>query len=160
MILVYESIALCLLFSIMVFFISRNPIKTLYNYPPMIQARVKSLDEYKDKIPTEKNKIAAKLTAIVIILVITCLIIKFVNGCTTLLDGFFNSLILWTVVNLFDVIVLDCIWFCHAKRFVFKGTEDMTKEYHNYWYHIKGGIIGESLGVFVCLLVGFIVSLM
>ena len=29
---------------------SREPIKTLYNYPPKIQERVKSLEEYKDKI--------------------------------------------------------------------------------------------------------------
>ena len=37
-----------------------------------------------------------------------------------------------TVVNLYDVIVLDIIWFCHDKHFVFNGTEDIIKEYHNY----------------------------
>ncbi len=47
----------------MVYVMSRNPIKTLYNYPPKIQERVKSLDEYKDKIPTQKNKAAAKIFA-------------------------------------------------------------------------------------------------
>lgn len=52
MILVIESIVLCVLFTIMVYIMSREPIKTLYNYPPKIQERVKSLDEYKDKIPT------------------------------------------------------------------------------------------------------------
>ena len=50
MILIIESIALCILFTIMVYIMSRNPIKTLYNYPPKIQERVKTLDEYKDKI--------------------------------------------------------------------------------------------------------------
>ena len=57
MILVIESIVLCVLFTIMVYIMSREPIKTLYNYPPKIQERVKSLDEYKDKIPTQKNKV-------------------------------------------------------------------------------------------------------
>ena len=57
MIIVIESVALCVLFTIMVFIISREPIKTLYNYPPKIQERVKSLEEYKDKIPTNENKI-------------------------------------------------------------------------------------------------------
>lgn len=42
---------------------SKDPIKTLYNYPPKIQERVKSLKEYKDKIPTTSNKILAKTTA-------------------------------------------------------------------------------------------------
>ena len=63
MILIIESIALCILFTIMVYIMSRNPIKTLYNYPPKIQERVKTLDEYKDKIPTQKNKVFAKSVA-------------------------------------------------------------------------------------------------
>ena len=70
MILVYEGIVLCVLFTIMVFIMSREPIKTLYNYPPKIQERVKSLDEYKDKIPTNENKIGAKVIATIIILII------------------------------------------------------------------------------------------
>ena len=159
MILVYESIVLCVLFTIMVFIMSREPIKTLYNYPPKIQERVKALDEYKDKIPTNENKIAAKLIASVIILAIACVVVRFVNGCDTFLDGFINAFILWSVVNLYDAIVLDCIWFCHDKQFVFKGTEDMTKEYHDYWFHIKGSLIGEILGLVICLIVGLIVSL-
>ena len=61
MIIVIESIILCLLFTLMVYSISREPIKTLYNYPPKIQERVKSLDEYKDKIPTQENKAIVKI---------------------------------------------------------------------------------------------------
>ena len=41
MILVVESVVLCALFTIMVYIMSREPIKTLYNYPPKIQERVK-----------------------------------------------------------------------------------------------------------------------
>ena len=63
MILIIESIILCAVFTLFVFIMSRDPIKTLYNYPPKIQERVKSLDEYKDKIPTQKKKISAKLFA-------------------------------------------------------------------------------------------------
>ena len=77
MILVIESVVLCLAFTLMVYIMSREPIKILYNYPPKIQERVKSLEEY-----------------------------------------------------------------------------------HNYWFHIKGSIIGEILGLFVCLIVGIVVSLL
>lgn len=63
MIIVIESIILCSIFTIMVYIMSRNPIATLYNYPPKIQERVKSLKEYKDKIPTTQNKIFTKSIA-------------------------------------------------------------------------------------------------
>ncbi len=66
MILVIECIILCILFTVMVYIMSREPIKTLYNYPPNIQERVKSLEEYKDKIPTNENKISAKIGASII----------------------------------------------------------------------------------------------
>ena len=60
MILIIESIILCAVFTLFVFIMSRDPIKTLYNYPPKIQERVKSLDEYKDRIPTQKKKTFCK----------------------------------------------------------------------------------------------------
>ena len=66
MLLVIESIVLCLIFTLMVYIMSRKPIKTPYNYPPKIQERVRELDEYKDQIPTQENKIVAKYIASVL----------------------------------------------------------------------------------------------
>ena len=157
MILIIESIVLCLIFTIMVYALSREPIKTLYNYPPKIQERVKSLEEYKDKIPTEKNKIFAKLLACVLIIIIISLILRYINGYTTFIKSFGYGFLLWTIVNLYDAIVLDIIWFCHDKHFVFKGTEDMQDEYHNYWFHIKGFFTGEMLALLICGLAGAII---
>ena len=158
MILVIESIVLCLLFTLMVFMISREPIKTLYNYPPAIQERVKSLDKYKDQIPTQKNKITAKLLACVLIIAVISLILRYVNGYTTFKEGFGYGFLLWTIVNLYDAIVLDIIWFCHDPYFVFEGTEDMVSDYHDYWFHLKGFCIGEGLALVVCLIVGLVIQ--
>lgn len=157
MIILIESIGLCTLFTLMVYIMSREPIKTLYNYPPKIQERVKTLDEYKDKIPTQKNKLAAKLGASVIFLAIICAVLRYINGYTTFIESFGYGFLLWTIVNLYDAIVLDIIWFCHDKHFVFKGTEDMIDEYHNYWFHIKGFFIGEGLALIICALAGIII---
>ena len=66
MIFILEAIILCVLFTLMVIMMAKDPIKTLYNYPPKIQERVKSLPQYQGKIPTQKNKLAAKLTASVL----------------------------------------------------------------------------------------------
>ena len=158
MILIIEAIALCALFTIMVYIMSRKPIKTLYNYPPKIQERVKSLEEYKDQIPTEKNKIFAKCIASVIIIIIISLILRYVNGYTTFIEGFGYGFLLWTIVNIYDAVVMDIIWFCHDPYFVFKGTEDMVDEYHNYWFHIKESLKGEGIALVICTIVGLIIQ--
>ena len=160
MIFIIEGIVLCALFTLMVYIMSRNPIKTLYNYPPKIQERVMFLDEYKDQIPTKKNKVVAKVGASLLFVVILALILRFINGYTTFLQTFGYGFLLWTIVNAYDAIVLDIIWFCHDPQFVFKGTEDMVDEYHDYWFHIKGFFIGEGLAIVVCALAGLVVSLM
>ncbi len=157
MVLVIESLVLCLAFTAMVYIMSRKPINTLYNYPPRIQERVRSLEEYRDKVPTQKNKITAKLGALVLFTVIMALLLRYVNKCTTFRDAFINGFILWTVVNLYDAIVLDIIWFCHDPYFVFRGTEDMVDDYHDYMFHIRGFFIGEALALVVCLLAALLV---
>ena len=158
MIIVIESVILCAVFTLMVYLMSHEPIKTLYNYPPKIQERVKSLDEYRDRIPTQKNKLAAKLGASVLFVVVLSLILRYGNGCSTFLQAFGTGFLLWTVVNLWDLLVLDILWFCHDKHFVFKGTEDMVSDYHDYWFHTKGFFIGEALALIVCALAGLVVQ--
>ena len=158
MIIVIESIVLCLLFTVMVYIMSREPIKTLYNYPPKIQERVKSLDEYKDKIPTTKNKVFAKVLASIMIIIIISLVLRYINGYTTFMEVFWYGFLIWTIVNIYDAVVMDIIWFCHDPYFIFKGTEDMTKEYHNYWFHIKESLKGEVIALVVCAIVGLVIQ--
>lgn len=155
---IIESIVLCILFTIMVYINSLNPIKELYNYPPKIQERVKSIKEYKNKIPTKNDKIFSKLLASIIIIILISLILRYINGYTTFIDSFLNGFLIWTIINAYDMVVLDIIWFCHDPRYIIKGTEDMTKEYHNYWFHIKGSLIGELIGLIVCLISALIVG--
>lgn len=157
MIILIESLLLCLIFTLMVYIMSRKPIQTLYNYPPKIQERVMSLEAYKDQIPTRKNKLVAKCGASLLFVIVISLILRYINGYTSFLQAFGWGFLLWTVVNHFDLIVLDIIWFCHDPYFVFKGTEDMVDEYHNYRFHIKGFFIGEMLALVVCALAGVVV---
>jgi len=158
LIIVIEGIILCLLFTLMIFIMARNPIKTLYNYPPKIQEKVKTLEEYKDLIPTGKDKIGAKLIASFIIVVVVSLILRYINGYTEFKECFTNSIILWTIVNIYDVIILDICWFCQSERFIFKGTEDIKSEYKNYWFHIKEGLIGEIIGLVISLVISLVVG--
>lgn len=157
MIVLVECILLCVFFTVMVYIMSRNPIATLYNYPPKIQERVKSIEEYKDKIPTTKNKVLAKVTAAILIIIIVSLILKFVNGYDSFVEGFKYSFLIWTVVNFYDAFIIDIMWFCHSKYFRFKGTEDLVNEYENYLFHIKESLKGEIIGALACLIIGIII---
>ena len=49
-------------------------------------------------------------------------------------------------------------WFCHDPYFVFKGTEDMIDDYHDYWFHIKGFFIGQALALIICSIAAAIVE--
>lgn len=158
MLVAVESIVLCILFTIMVYIMSRNPIATLYNYPPKIQERVKSLEKYKNKIPTTQNKIFTKVMASIFIIIIVSLILRYINGYTTFMEGFGYGFLIWTIVNIYDAVVIDICWFCQSKKFVFEGTEDMTKEYHNYWFHIKESLKGEVIALVVCTIIGLVVQ--
>lgn len=158
LIILIESILFCLIFTIMVFIMAKNPIKTLYNYPPIIQKRVEEIEEYKNFIPTNKDKIGAKILASLIIIFIFSLVLRYINGYTNFQECFINSFLLWTIVNIYDVLVLDICWFCKSDRFVFKGTEDIISEYKNYWFHIKEGLIGEGIGLILCIIISLVVG--
>ena len=157
MVILIECIILCVVFTLMVCIMAKNPIVTLYNYPPKIQERVKSLEEYKGKIPTSKNKLVAKTFATLIIIIFVSLVLRYVNGYTTFSEAFWGGLIVWTAVNIYDVVVMDIIWFCHDTRFRFKGTEDMEKEYTDYMFHIEEGLKGQVIGGVVCIIIGLVV---
>lgn len=158
MIILIECLVLCLLFSIFAFCLSLNPIKSLYNYPKMIQDRVKSMSEYQGKIPSGKNKIVTKVIVSVVIIIVVSLIMRYINGFQTFKESFRWSLFIWTIVNLYDAIVIDMIWFCHSKKVIIKGTEDMVNEYHNYWFHLKESLKGEIIGLVVCVIIGLIIQ--
>lgn len=115
-------------------------------------------DEYKGMIPTEKNKAAAKICASILFVVILSLLLRYVNGYTTFFKAFGYGFLLWTIVNLWDLVVLDIIWFCHDPQFVLKGTEDMVSDYHDYMFHFKGFLFGEGLALLVCAAAGLAVE--
>ena len=152
-----ESLVACAIFALFVFLMSRNPIKTIFNYPPAIIERCDKLGlvDASNK-PGGVGFYAKKITAMVVFGVLLGLLVRYVNGCMTFWGGVLTAYALWCVVNWFDAFVLDCIWFCHDKHFVIPGTEDMVAEYHNYWFHIKGGFIGMVLAIPAALMAGLI----
>ena len=149
MLFLIESIILCTVFTL-IFVPStlKNPLWQLYNYPPAIQERVKSLPEYEGKIPANKRKLSTKITAAVFVVIVLSAI-AYLSGARTFLSAFLYTFGLWMTVNWFDTLILDILLFCHYKGFRIKGTEDMVKEYENPWFHLICGIKGSVMGMVV-----------
>ena len=155
-----ESLIACGFFTLFVYLMSKNPIKSVFNYPPAIIERCDQLGLVDaSNRPGGMAFYAKKICAMMMFGILLGLLVRYVNGCETFLCGALTAYALWVVVNWFDALVLDCLWFCHDKRFVILGTEDMTDAYHDYWFHIKGALIGMLLGIPAALVAGFVVML-
>lgn len=154
-----ESIILCLIFTLTVpLYGLRNPLSMIDDYPPAIQARVRELGLISSERP--QKRIAAKLVFCLLAAAALAVILRIFNGADTFLSGFVNSFLLWLVVDWYDALVIDCLWFCHSKRCVIPGTEDMTAAYHDYGFHIRESVKGMLIGLPVCLLVGGLTALL
>ena len=162
MLFLIESAVLCLFFTGMVVpSLYKDPMTWISDYPPAIQQRARRLG----LIPAEQKGmppavIARKTIAALFMAVLLALILIFVNGARSFGEGFLLSYGLWLVVDWYDALVIDCLWFCHSRRAVLPGTEDMVKDYHDYGFHCKMSAFGMVLGLPVALLAGLAVQLL
>lgn len=161
MILLIECVVICILFTFIAGFVSlKNPLAGVHNWPPAIQQRAKELGLIQvEQMTGSKQVYAKKLVAALTIAAVFAAVIYFVNGARSFATGFGYSYLIWTVVNWYDAFVIDCLWVCHDRRVRIPGTEDM-KEYQDYWFHIKGSLKGQGLGLPIALLVGVLTALL
>ena len=159
MVILVEGLISCFLFTViagsMTYF---NPLGMIRDYPPAIQQRVKELGLITDdKNGFSKAFIIRKVIAIIIFgLVLAFIVCKF-NGADNFIKGFTYSYLLYCIVDWWDALVMDCLWFCHSKKVVIPGTEGM-KEYKDYLFHIKGSLKGMLLGLPLCALAGLFIE--
>lgn len=148
-----QCIITCIIFTVIVMPpVFKNPLVQIGSYPPAIRKRVEELPQYANIIKSaEKTHIARKIIAAVVSIIILGVVAYF-SGARTFLAAFYHVFILFFVVNIYDMIVLDFVVFCHSKKVIIPGTEDMIDEYKKPWHHIRGAFIGTVLGAIVALL--------
>lgn len=150
----------CFVFTLIIFLaMYSNPLNMIHDYPSEIQNQVKELGLITDRQKGySKTDIIRKLIIIFVLEFILAFVVYKFNGADTFVKGFLYSYLLWNVVNWWDAIFIDCIWFCHSKKVIIPGTEGM-KEYKDYWFHAKASLKGMLFGIPACLLVGVLVLL-
>ena len=135
---IYSVIYGCFLVTLI---LKQGALKQLYNYPPKIRERVLSLGL------TTKEEMAAdarkwKPLGFAVMIVLNLVLICAVNGEKTFWAGLWQSYIFLNTWSLCDAALIDSVWFCNTKYFILPGTEDMTAEYRDYWFHWKYFFIG------------------
>ena len=140
---------MCLITLIVLPSLYKNPLNWIMSYPTAIRQRVESLPQYQPLIKDYKTKhISVKILAVVLFIILMAGIAWF-SGSRTFIKAFIHIFTLFSIVNLYDLLILDIWLFCHNKRVIIPGTEHMEKEYKSPFHHIKGAVIGTLIGVFI-----------
>lgn len=161
MLILLESAVLCLVFTALIVpFTLKNPTASIGDYPPAIRKRCAELGVFPARSRRfTKKDLLRKGTAALIFALIAAVVLRQLNGAERFWEGFRDSYLIWLIVNWYDALVLDCLWFCHCKAVRIPGTEEMA-EYRDYRFHLRQSCIGMLLGLPVCAAVGALVALL
>ncbi|NLU52713.1 MAG: hypothetical protein GXX10_07610 [Clostridiaceae bacterium] len=158
MVWVIEIIILFTLFTLMVVpAVIKNPLLMVHDYPTDIYEKAIELGLVKESHDRKSKKfIVISIITVILIGLIFGPLIYYFNGARNFLTGAGYTYILWTAVNWYDALILDCLWFCHSNKVVIPGTEGMAG-YKDYMFHIKGAFKGMLLGIPSAIIAGIVV---
>ena len=162
MILFVECIIGCILFGVgIVGSVLVNKTMWLHEYAPAVREKFLRLHPENIKTPQKSNGIGLVVAKIIVCLLFVILlsVMVYIAGAKDFHSAFGKCYIIWSVVNWFDVFVLDIGILANWKKVRLPGTEDMDKEYHsNNRKSIVEGFIGAGIGIVISMIVGCIIS--
>lgn len=159
MIFLIESVAACLLFSLMLELATRNRREAFANdYPPVVTDKLRALGLIARKPPAKKKDIIRKVIALLVYALLPALLLRYVNGIETFWEGAVTAYGLWLVVDWYDFLVVD-IFLAPFDKF-YKAAEVSAFEKSAVWFHFKGSLRGMVLGVIFAPIAGFLVMLL
>ena len=158
MMLLVQCLVLCAVFSLAILPAQyRNPLSQFASYPTAIKKRVYGLPQYKDAIASVEQRHWKRKILGALLIVALMAGAAYFSGNKTFDTAFIHVFILLSAVNLYDLIVLDLIVFCHSKKLMIPGTEDMKEEYRKPTHHIIGALKGFVISAVAALLAASLV---
>lgn len=159
MIILVETMILCIVFFLLCYLGTGSDEKNLRSYssyPDKVQDRMKSMKEYQGRFK-ENNRVVTFLSNFLLFLVVL-----FVFGLITreknLWHNFFALSVMGQGLNLFDLFVIDLLWWRNTKRIRF--TKIPEKElYQNPRKHMEAFGRAFVMYLLVALVDGFILTL-
>ena len=113
-----ESLIGILLFTVLIVSLTlKNPLTSVGDYPPAIREKCMELGliEKREQRFTRAD-ILRKGIALLAFVFIFAVVLKQFNGADTFWKGFRDSYLIWLIIDWYDALILDCIWFCHSKK--------------------------------------------
>lgn len=133
-----ECAVLCAVFGALVFgAMVISPLTFISDYPPEIQTRYYET-QHRETSRAKLNKMmkVKKLAGLIVMIFLFAWMAHFA-GATSFWQGLFSVYGYMLILMAFDVLILDWLLFPNIRRIRLPGTEDMEKEYHQKWFHIK-----------------------
>ena len=156
MVFLLESIAACLIFTLLIKLIAHNRQEVFTNdYPPLVTDKLRVLGLIAEKPPAKKRDIIRKLTAMIIFALLFALLMRYVNHIDTFWEAALTVYGLWLVVDWYDFLVMDILLAPFDKFYKASGVSAFDKS--AVLFHFKGSVRGMFLGIICSLLVGLIV---
>ena len=157
--LITETIVLCLLFFVLCILgtgTDEKNLKSYSSYPDEVKDRIKEIKEYQGKY-REKNKKDVWIGNF-ILFIILFLILGISVREKNFIHNFISLLILGQTLNIFDLIVIDLLWWRNSKRI--RLSKIPQKElYKNPKKHIEAFLRAVILYFIVAVVDGYILTL-
>lgn len=141
-----ESLIGILLFTILIVPLTlKNPFASVGDYPPAIREKCMELGLSEKKRTTlHQGGYHSKRIALLAFVFIFAVVLKQFNGADTFWKGFRDSYLIWLIIDWYDALVLDCIWFCHSKKSGYQAQR--------IWKNIRTIVFISGSPVLVCFL--------
>ncbi len=114
-----------------------SPLTFISDYPPEIQEtyyRTQKKEAAKEKL--NEIMLVKKSVAIIAFMFVFAWMLH-IAGAETFLQGLGLAYIYILALFVWDTFFLDWVLFANIKRIRLPGTENMDKEYHQKWFHVK-----------------------
>lgn len=157
--LIIEIIILCAIFFALCFLgtgADEKNLKSYASYPDEVQKRIREADEYQGKYH-EANKLAKWLANLVVFLILFIIFGIFIRE-KDFMQNFINLLILGQALNIFDLIVIDLLWWRNTKRIRLSKVPEKAL-YQNPKKHIQAFLKAIPMYIFVAAVDGYLLTL-
>lgn len=157
--LIIEIIILCTVFFALCFLgtgTDEKNLKSYASYPDEVQKRIREVDEYQGKLH-EANKLITWFANLVVFLVLFMIFGAFMRE-KDFTQNFINLLILGQALNIFDLFVIDLLWWRNAKRIRFSKIPEKSL-YQNPKKHIEAFFRAIPMYIVVAAVDGYLLTL-
>ena len=154
-----ETIILCIVFFVLCFLgtgSDEKNLKSYSSYPDEVQNKIKQIKEYKGKYK-ESSKLSSFISNFILFL-----IILFVLGIFIRTDSFWHNFMCLSIIgqglNLFDLLIIDLVWWRNSTRIRFSKIPQ-KELYYNPQKHVQSFFRALIMYFLVALVNGYLLTL-